>query len=103
MSQEEQVACAEEVLIISTPITGIGNSLRFDYRIDITQAQHGLHPAQLRRRALRRFLAARLGGCRNRGASSNDPCGVAAGECRGVGEARPAQTTASRLTVITCG
>lgn len=39
MPQEEQVACAEEVLIVTTPITGIGNSLRFNYRIDITQAQ----------------------------------------------------------------
>lgn len=39
---EEQLARAEEKLIFTTPIAGIENSLWFDYRIDITEAQKEL-------------------------------------------------------------
>lgn len=42
MLHEEQVARAEEALIITTPIAGIESSLWFDYRIDITEAQKEL-------------------------------------------------------------
>jgi len=45
---EERLARAEERLIISAPIAGIENSLWFDYRIDITEAQKELS-ADLRR------------------------------------------------------
>ena len=39
---EEQLARAEEALIITSPIAGIENSLWFDYRIDVTDAQKEL-------------------------------------------------------------
>lgn len=42
MLHEEHVARAEEALIITTPIAGIENSLWFDYRIDVTEAQKEL-------------------------------------------------------------
>lgn len=42
MLHEEQVARAEEALIITAPIAGIENSLWFDYRIDITETQKEL-------------------------------------------------------------
>lgn len=45
---EEQVARDEERRIITSPIAGIQNSLWFDYRIDITEAQKELS-ADLRR------------------------------------------------------
>ncbi|MDZ4308295.1 hypothetical protein [Allopontixanthobacter sp.] len=40
--QEEQMARAEEALILTAPIAGIENSLWFDYRIDVTEAQKEL-------------------------------------------------------------
>lgn len=39
---EEISARAEEKLIIQSPIAGIQNSLWFDYRIDVTEAQKEL-------------------------------------------------------------
>ena len=42
MLYEEQLARAEEALIITSPIAGIENSLWFDYRIDVTEAQKEL-------------------------------------------------------------
>lgn len=39
---EEQIARAEEELILKTPIAGIENNLWFDYRIDVTEAQKEL-------------------------------------------------------------
>lgn len=42
MLQEEQVARAEEALIITAPIAGIENRFWFDYRIDVTEAQKEL-------------------------------------------------------------
>ena len=45
---EEAAAREEERRIINTPIAGIENSLWFDYRIDITEAQKELH-SDLRR------------------------------------------------------
>ena len=42
MLYEEAVAREEEKLIINAPIAGIENSLWFDYRIDITEAQKEL-------------------------------------------------------------
>jgi hypothetical protein len=42
MLYEEAVAREEEKLIINEPIAGIQNSLWFDYRIDITEAQKEL-------------------------------------------------------------
>lgn len=39
---EERLARQEENLIIRAPIAGIENSLWFDYRIDITEAQKEL-------------------------------------------------------------
>lgn len=39
---EEQLAREEEQRIITSPIAGIENSLWFDYRIDITEAQKEL-------------------------------------------------------------
>ena len=39
---EEAYARAEEKLIIHSPIAGIQNSLWFDYRIDVTEAQKEL-------------------------------------------------------------
>lgn len=48
MLYEEAYARAEEKLIINAPIAGIENSLWFDYRIDITEAQKELR-SDLRR------------------------------------------------------
>ena len=45
---EERLAREEERLILTAPIAGIQNSLWFDYRIDITEAQKELS-ADLRR------------------------------------------------------
>ena len=45
---EERIAREEERLILTAPIAGIQNSLWFDYRIDITEAQKELS-ADLRR------------------------------------------------------
>lgn len=45
---EERLAREEERRIITSPIAGIQNSLWFDYRIDITEAQKELS-ADLRR------------------------------------------------------
>lgn len=42
MLYEEAFARAEEKLIIATPIAGIQNSLWFDYRIDVLEAQKEL-------------------------------------------------------------
>lgn len=42
MLHEEQMARAEERLILTSPIAGIENSLWFDYRIDVTEAQKEL-------------------------------------------------------------
>lgn len=42
MLNEEQVARAEEALIITAPIAGIENRFWFDYRIDVTEAQKEL-------------------------------------------------------------
>ena len=42
MLYEEQLARQEEKLIIASPIAGIENSLWFDYRIDVTEAQKEL-------------------------------------------------------------
>ncbi len=39
---EERLARAEEGLILAAPIAGIENSLWYDYRIDITEAQKEL-------------------------------------------------------------
>ncbi len=39
---EERVAREEEQLIVNTPIAGLENTLWFDYRIDITEAQKEL-------------------------------------------------------------
>ena len=39
---EERLARAEERLILTAPIAGIENSLWYDYRIDITEAQKEL-------------------------------------------------------------
>ena len=39
---EEQLARLEERRILDTPIAGIENSLWFDYRIDVTEAQEEL-------------------------------------------------------------
>lgn len=39
---EERLARAEEHLILAAPIAGIENSLWYDYRIDITEAQKEL-------------------------------------------------------------
>jgi len=39
---EEQVARAEESLLITAPIGGIENRFWFDYRIDVTEAQKEL-------------------------------------------------------------
>ena len=48
MLDEEAYARAQEQRIIDTPIAGIENSLWFDYRIDITEAQKELR-SDLRR------------------------------------------------------
>lgn len=42
MLYEEQMARAEEQLIFARPIAGIENSLWFDYRINVTEAQKEL-------------------------------------------------------------
>lgn len=42
MMYEERLARAEEARIITSPIAGIENSLWFDYRIDVTEAQKEL-------------------------------------------------------------
>lgn len=42
MLYEEEYARAEERLIIQSPIAGIENSLWFDYRIDVNEAQKEL-------------------------------------------------------------
>lgn len=42
MLYEEQMARAEEALIITAPIAGIENRFWFDYRIDVTEAQKEL-------------------------------------------------------------
>ncbi|MBX7484076.1 hypothetical protein [Qipengyuania qiaonensis] len=42
MLHEEQIARAEEQLILTSPIAGIENHLWFDYRIDVTEAQKEL-------------------------------------------------------------
>ena len=42
MLYEEAFAREEEKLIIQSPIAGIQNSLWFDYRIDVTEAQKEL-------------------------------------------------------------
>ncbi|WP_370190661.1 hypothetical protein [Qipengyuania sp.] len=42
MLHEEQVARAEERLILTRPIAGIENNLWFDYRIDVAEAQKEL-------------------------------------------------------------
>lgn len=42
MLHEEAFAREEEKLIIATPIAGIQNSLWFDYRIDVMEAQKEL-------------------------------------------------------------
>lgn len=42
MLYEEQVARAEEKLILTSPIAGIENKLWFDYRIDVIEAQKEL-------------------------------------------------------------
>ena len=42
MLYEEALARSEEEKIIASPIAGIENSLWFDYRIDITEAQKEL-------------------------------------------------------------
>ncbi|MEX0343015.1 MAG: hypothetical protein AB3N06_10535 [Erythrobacter sp.] len=42
MLYEEQVARAEEDLILTHPIAGIENKLWFDYRIDVVEAQKEL-------------------------------------------------------------
>lgn len=42
MLQEEAFAREQEALIITSPIAGIENSLWFDYRIDVTEAQKEL-------------------------------------------------------------
>ena len=39
---EERLARAEERMILTAPIAGIENSLWYDYRIDITEAQKEL-------------------------------------------------------------
>ena len=48
ISAEEAYARSEEQQIINAPIAGIENSLWFDYRIDITEAQKELR-SDLRR------------------------------------------------------
>lgn len=42
MLHEEQLARAEEALIITSPIAGIENRFWFDYRIDVAEAQKEL-------------------------------------------------------------
>ncbi|SFP31651.1 hypothetical protein [Qipengyuania nanhaisediminis] len=42
MLHEEQLARAEEALIITSPIAGIENRFWFDYRIDVIEAQKEL-------------------------------------------------------------
>lgn len=42
MLHEEQLARAEERLILTHPIAGIENSLWFDYRIDVAETQKEL-------------------------------------------------------------
>jgi len=42
MLHEEEVARAEERLILTSPIAGIENNLWFDYRIDVAEAQKEL-------------------------------------------------------------
>ncbi len=49
MLQEEAFAREQEALIITSPIAGIENSLWFDYRIDVTEAQKEL-TSDLRRK-----------------------------------------------------